>query len=80
MAEHARVRRFHRSGRGLMWVLVMFITGALLLLWSWNSVVSGIFGLSNLQLKQALALEALLGVLYFPALAMRLWGVESPVA
>jgi hypothetical protein len=63
-----------------MWTLVMFISGALLLLWSWNSVVSGIFWLPTLQLKQALALEALLGVLYFPVIAMRLWGVEIHVA
>jgi hypothetical protein len=77
MVEHIKVRRFQHLGKGIVWILLMLFVGALLLLWSWDIVVSGIFGLPNLQFKQALALEVLFGVFSFPFIGVRLWSAES---
>ncbi len=80
MVEQVKMSRFHHVGRGVIWMLLMLLISALLLLWSWNTVVSGIFGLPNLQLKHAFALEVLLAVLYFPFIGVRLWRTESYLA
>lgn len=73
MAEQVKVRGLHHVGRGLVWMVMLLLVGALLLLWSWNTVVFGVFGLPSLQLKHALALEVLLGFLSFPFIAVRFW-------
>jgi len=80
MAEQIKVRRFHQVGRGILWISLLLLVGALLLLWSWNTIISGIFGLPNLQLKHAFALEVLLTVLYFPFIGLKLWRTESYLA
>lgn len=77
MAEQLKVRRGHQVGRGILRISLLFLVGALLLLWSWNTVISGIFWLPNLQLKHAFSLEVLLAILYFPFIGLRLWRTES---
>ncbi len=77
MDERGKVHRCPHVGRGVLWIVSMVAIGGLLILWSWNSVVAGVFGLSRLEWTQAVALEVLLTALYFPLVAVRLLIAES---
>ena len=57
MTEHASAHRSNRTGRTILFAAGMFIGGALVLLWSWNTLAVDFFKMPTAQFKHALALE-----------------------
>ena len=60
MTELHSTSRPHRPGKPILLAVVILIGGSLLLHWSWNTIATGPFKVSNIQFKHALALELFL--------------------
>lgn len=73
MTEGHRTRRSRRLGKAIFFAMGILIGGALLILWSWNTLATGLFKIPNIQFKHALALELfLLAVYLIPSTASQL--------
>lgn len=64
MTEGHRTRHSRRLGKAIFLAVGILIGGALLLHWSWNTLVTGPFKLPDIEFRHALALELLLSALY----------------
>lgn len=67
-----------RYPRQIFIAFTVFFTASILLLWSWNTAMVSIFGVSVLNFKQAVALLVLLGIgSFFIGVGRRQRGSEA---
>ena len=49
--------RAHGYGAAVTATAVSFVVGAIVILWSWNTVAVGLFGAPNVAIRHAIAIE-----------------------
>ena len=64
MTEQAQQHHSARPARTLVLTIGTIVCGALILLWSWNTLATDLFNLPAAQFKHALALELCLLAIY----------------
>lgn len=73
MTELHSTSRPHRPGKTILFAVVILIGGALLPHWSWNTLATSLFKVTDIQFKHGLALELFfLAVYLIPSAASRI--------